>query len=415
MHKLLFPAVIAAAGIGWVLAQFGDPPWLGELMVLIKTLFLSALKLVVAPLVLFSLLAGILRLRAAWDLTRLSSVTLGYYLCTTAIAITLGLGAVYWIHPWTEVGPATDLGAAAISAGDIAFTSAQSPTELFTALARRMFVNPFAAVAELNILGIVTNSIIFGLALLLALPKDSPVMALIFDVTTVIYRVAGWVIWLVPAGVIAIVYQFATGVDSALLKGLAAFALLVVAVTLCHGLVVLPLIAWLVGGHGPLTFARHAARAFVVALSTSSSAATLPVTFQAAKSLRVHDSTASFVLPLGATVNMDGTALFEGIAAIFLAHLFGIELDALGTATVFLVAMMASIGAPGIPSGSMAGMQMVLLAVGIPLEGIAILLLVERPLDTVRTAVNVEGDLVGSLVAERFCRRATEPGRVANA
>jgi Na+/H+-dicarboxylate symporter len=121
----------------------------------------------------------------------------------------------------------------------------------------------------------------------------------------------------------------------------------------------------------------------------------------AAEEFDVEPGISGFVLPLGATINMDGTALFEGIAAVFLAHLFGIELSVVGTVTVFVMAMVASIGAPGIPSGSMAGMQMVMLSVGIPLEAIGILLLIERPLDTIRTAVNVEGDLVGCLVAKR--------------
>jgi Na+/H+-dicarboxylate symporter len=115
----------------------------------------------------------------------------------------------------------------------------------------------------------------------------------------------------------------------------------------------------------------------------------------------------SFVLPLGATINMDGTALFEGMAAIFLAYLFGIELGTAGTIMVFLIAMLSSVGAPGIPSGSMAGMQMVLLAVGIPLEAIALLLLIERPLDTFRTAVNVEGDLIGTVVVEHLAGSAS--------
>ena len=116
---------------------------------------------------------------------------------------------------------------------------------------------------------------------------------------------------------------------------------------------------------------------------------------------RVSSEVSSVVLPLGATVNMDGTALFEGVAAVFLAQMFGIALDPITITTIFLVAMMASIGAPGIPSGSMAGMQLVLLAVGIPLEAIALLLMIERPLDTFRTAVNVQGDLVGSLVVNK--------------
>ena len=125
----------------------------------------------------------------------------------------------------------------------------------------------------------------------------------------------------------------------------------------------------------------------------------------AEEELKVSPGVTSFVLPLGATMNMDGTALFEAIAAIFLAYLFGIELSTVMIFTVFLMSMVASIGAPGMPSASMAGMQMVLLAVGIPLEAIAILLVIERPLDTIRTAVNVEGDLVGTLVVQRYLYR----------
>ena len=177
---------------------------------------------------------------------------------------------------------------------------------------------------------------------------------------------------------------------------------MVVGATLLHGLVVLPLIAKFLGGVGPLTLFTKAAKPLMVAFATSSSLATLPVSIATAEDdLDVSQTVAGFVLPLGATMNMDGTALFEGIAAVFLAYLFGIELSTVAMITVFLMAMVSSIGAPGMPSGSMAGMQMVLLGAGIPLEAIGILLVIERPLDTIRTAVNVEGDMVGALVVQR--------------
>jgi Na+/H+-dicarboxylate symporter len=192
------------------------------------------------------------------------------------------------------------------------------------------------------------------------------------------------------------------------------FVLVVLGATLFHGLVVLPLITLLVGGKGPIEFLRGASRPILVALTTSSSSATLPVTMKAAEEqFRISSGVRAFVLPLGATMNMDGTALFEGIAAVFLAHLFGIDLTPAAMTAVFLMAMIASIGAPGMPSGSMAGMQMVLLAVGIPLEAIGILLLVERPLDAVRTAVNVEGDLVGAVTIERLLSAKSDTGVVA--
>ena len=316
MQRYLFAFVVAAAALGWLLSQV-DGGSLAELMALLKTLFLSVLKMVVAPLVFFSLLAGILRLRAAADLTRLSAVTLTYYFCTTAIAIAVGLLVVFWIHPWTAVPPPADLAATTVGFHCRRRRLRQCPVARRSArrLVRRLFINPFAALAELNILGIVAGGVVLGLALLVALPKESRVPAAIDDITAAIYRVAGWAVTLVPFGVLAIVYQMSTTSGTELLQGLAAFAAVVVGATLCHGLVVLPLIAWLAGGRNPLQFARDAGRAVIVALSTSSSAATLPVTFQSAQALGVDRTTASFVLPLGATINMDGTALFEGIAA----------------------------------------------------------------------------------------------------
>ncbi|NVO98759.1 cation:dicarboxylase symporter family transporter, partial [Photobacterium damselae subsp. damselae] len=140
-----------------------------------------------------------------------------------------------------------------------------------------------------------------------------------------------------------------------------------------------------------------------MAFATSSSSATLPLSMQTAENeLDISQSTSSMVLPLGSIMNMDGTALFEGVAAIFLAQLYGIDLRTTGLIMIFIMAMVSSIGAPGMPSGSMSGMQLVMLAAGIPLEAIAILLLIERPLDTFRTAVNVEGDLIAALVVDKW-------------
>lgn len=402
IERLLFPAVLVGALLGWGLAELmPDSAVAMELAALAKTTFLAMLKMIVAPLVLLSIISGILQLDAAVQLRRMGGITLAYYLFTTVAAIGIGLSIVFVFHPWTSAPP--------LDALPVASTEAQLLTRtdgsfwgLLQGLATMMLVNPFNALANLNILGIVANGIVFGLALLLVVPVDSPLRRSIHDATRAVYKIAGWAIWIVPVGVIGITYQMASTADLSLLRQLAAFCGVVVGATLVHGLIVLPAIAWIVGRVHPRRLAAAAARPFVVALSSSSSAATLPVTFRAAEKLEVSESTASFVLPLGATTNMDGTALFEGIAAVFLAYLFGIPLDTMATVTVFLTAMLASIGAPGIPSGSMAGMQMVLLAVGIPLEGILILLLVERPLDTIRTAVNVEGDLIGAIVADRF-------------
>lgn len=401
MDRYLFPTVLMAALVGFALAwAFPSTPWLLESAALFKNLFLSVLKMIVAPLVFFSVLSGILRLDAAKQLRRIGTLTVVYYVVTTAFAIALGLTVVFVFHPWTSAPPLSAIETAStqatlIGASDNAFS------DLLGNLLAQMFVNPFAALTNLNILGIVTNSIVLGLALLIVLPGDSTVKTSIHEITSTIYKLASWAVWMVPVGIVGIVYEMTTNANSTLIGQLAAFSGVVIATTLLHMVIVLPSIGWFAGRTHPFVLATKAFRPVVVALSSSSSAATLPVSFQAANDLGVSSTTSSFVLPLGATINMDGTALFEGIAAIFLAYLFGLDLSAMATVTVFIVAMLASIGAPGIPSGSMAGMQMVLLAVGIPLEGILILLLVERPLDTIRTAANVLGDLVGCVVIDR--------------
>ncbi|MEX0942467.1 MAG: dicarboxylate/amino acid:cation symporter [Pseudomonadales bacterium] len=415
--NITFQVFLAAlVGVGSALI-FADESWLVfpapaayEFITLLKTFFLAALKMLIAPMIFFSLIGGIISIGNVVRLRRLGGVTVLYYLGTTSIAIMLALVAVFLIHPWTNYPPAPELAqgpgpASMINPGD------DSIVRVITQLLGMAFTNPFTALVELNILGIVTNAILIGMAIVLALPEDSPIYTVIEHVNKVIFRVLHWVIRILPIGIFAILFDFTLrlnvgdGQSESVLTQLLQFGLVVVGMTLVHGLLVLPLIAWVLGGRSPIALFTQISRPLIVAFSTSSSAATLPVSMQACEDdLKVSNSVASFVLPLGATMNMDGTALFEAIAAIFLAYLFGVELTTVATITVFLMAMVASIGAPGMPSASMAGMQMVLLAVGIPLEAIAILLVIERPLDTIRTAVNVEGDLVGALVVERFTR-----------
>ena len=399
--KWFAPAIVGSAVLGWIFASlFSDIVWLNDLTKLVQATFLSALKMIVAPLIFFSLFSGVLQLRHAGSLGRLGGTTLLYYFSTSAIAIVIGLIVVFFIHPWTSSPPLQE-----VPSADITFIDASS-AGFFPALQNilvMLFSNPFGALAELNILGILTAALLFGLAAAMALPSDSPLPRLLEDITAVVYRVARWIITMLPIGLFAIAFQLTNKIELDTFVSLLQFAGVVVGATLVHGIVVLPLIAWLFGGISPIHFLQKAYQAMVTALVTSSSAATLPISLQTAEEgLGVDRSKAAFVLPLGATINMDGTALFEGIAVIFLAYMFGIPMDGITIFIVFIVAMLASAGAPGIPSGSMAGLQTVLLAVGIPLEAIALVLLIERPLDTIRTAVNVEGDLVGAVIVSRW-------------
>lgn len=408
--------MLLGALLGWLAAWlFGDPLWrqtpdsapaIYGVVVLIKTGFLSLLTMLVAPVVFLSLLAGVVNLGNTGSMGRLGAGTAAWYLGTTALAAALGLAVVFLVHPWTGVD-APRLSGQVVTEARLIDPQTSSVTGVLTALVSRALVNPFAALANLNILAIVVNAILIGVAILIAVPRSSPLIAGLDHLTDAFYMLLRGVVLLMPIGVFAIVFDLTLGLTAGLVPQLLGFVAVVVGATLVHGLLVLPALAWLFAGIRPWRLLRAMGRALIVAFSTSSSAATLPVSLTTAeRNLAVERPVAAFVLPLGATINMDGTALFEGIAAVFLAYLFGIDLSPLALVVVFLTAMLSSIGAPGMPSGSMAGMQMVLLAAGIPLEAIGILLLVERPLDTLRTAVNVEGDLIASVVMQRLVERA---------
>ena len=375
------PALIAAALLGWGCATlFPETLWLDGLTRIVQSTFLAALRMIIVPLIFFSLLTGILQLRNATSMGRLGAVALGYYTATSAIAICIGLVVVFFIHPWTSSPPLAVMPDVPLKLID---TAESGTLALISNLLQSMLVNPFTAMAETNILGVLTTALLFGVAAAFTLPEDSRWPELFNQLTQVIYRVACWVLATLPVGLFAIAYQLTERIDVNTLLSLGQFAGVVFGATALHGLVILPLIGWWIGGIPPHQLLRRATQPMLTALITSSSAATLPLSMTTAEEkLGVDRNKAAFVLPLGATVNMDGTALFEGIAVIFLAYMFSIPLDGAAVVMVFLITMLASAGAPGIPSGSMAGMQVILLAVGIPLEAIGLLLLIERPLDT---------------------------------
>ncbi len=419
IHNLTFWVFVGGLA-GYVAAlTIGDPAWttaaappaLYELILLLKTVFLSLLKMLVAPVIFFSLIGGLLSIGDAARLRTLGSITIWYYIGTTTIAICIGLTAVFFIHPWVGTVEQISIesvtqGANYIAPARFIDESSDSVIRVIRNLLATAFTNPFTALANLNILAIATNAFILGLALLLAVPQDSPVVRGVHDINRMLHKVLEWVIRTTPFGIFAILFDVTLKSGGTLLSSLLGFCAVVVGGTLLHGLVVLPLIGKVFGGISPADFFRKAGKPLMIAFATASSSATLPISMQTAEDeFGVSKTVSSFVFPLGATMNMDGTALYEGIAAVFLAYLFGIDLGTIGMLTIFFMAMVSSIGAPGMPSGSMAGMQMVLLGAGIPLEAIGILLVVERPLDTIRTAVNVEGDMIGALVTQRYFER----------
>ena len=365
---------------------------------LMGTLFIDLLKMVLIPLVFTSISVGVANLRAHRQMHRVWKAALGFFLFSMTLAILLGLIAANLVRP----GEGLQL--AMFQDEMQGFQAGQMPPAEFLAqLLHSLFQNPVAALAEGKILAVVVFALLLGIALVMGGERYANILVLLQEFLELMLMLVGWIMRLAPLGIMALLLKLTATQDAALLGTLIEFVIVVVVTTLVHGVVVLPLILYLVTGMNPLKFWRGAREALITAFATSSSSATLPVTLRCAEQhLHVKRDIAGFVLPLGATLNMDGTALYEALAALFVANLVGIELNLMQQMIVFVTAMLAATGAPGIPSAGMVTMVLVLQSVGLPAEAIAILLPVDRLLDTFRTAVNVEGDMVGSLVVQKW-------------
>ncbi|GIC77385.1 dicarboxylate/amino acid:cation symporter [Moritella sp. F3] len=401
--------LLIAAMLAWVFATImptvanitepvAEQTWY-QLILLGKTTYIGLLKMVIGLVVMLSLMQGITNIGSTLKLKTLGVSTLAFYSLTSIIAISLGLGAALLMPEWQPlIEPVVVADHINLIEQDTVTGSSITAKLLAMAL-----VNPFSALVNGNLLAIVLFSLLFSVSLLRSLPQNHVLFTVIAGLNDGLNKLVQSIIRLAPIAVFAIVFEFTITGNNGLFGQLALFALLVFVLTLIHGAIVLPALAKIFTGIKFSTLFKAISAPLAMAFATSSSSATLPLSMQVAENeLGVSQSTSSFVLPLGAVMNMDGTALFEGVAAIFLAQLFGIDLSTTGIVMIFIMAMVSSVGAPGMPSGSMSGMQLVMLAAGIPLEGIAILLIIERPLDTFRTAVNVEGDLIAALVVDKW-------------
>lgn len=367
---------------------------------LISTLFIDLLRMVLIPLVFTSIVVGVANLRSHQQMNRVWQVTLVFFFSTMALAVLLGLTAANLLQP------GGGLQIAMFQDAMQGFQATQmSLPDFFAHFLHSLFQNPIAALAQGNVLAVVIFALLLGIALVVGGERYRNILILMQEFLELIMMLVGWIMRLAPFGIMALLLQLVATQDTNLLETLIKFVAIVLGTTLLHGVVVLPLILYLLTGVTPLKFWLGAREALITAFATSSSAATLPVTLRCAEQhLHVKRDVAGFVIPLGATVNMDGTALYEAVAALFIANLAGVELSLLQQMIVFITAMLAAIGAPGIPSAGMVTMVMVLQSVGLPVEAIAILLPIDRILDTVRTMVNVEGDLVGSLVVQKWIK-----------
>ncbi len=399
-NKILLGAILGLF-LGYVLRNYAPDSTLTSSIVysasLVGSLFIGLLKMVLIPLVFSSIVVGVANLRAHQQMHRVWQITLFCFAATTTLAIILGLGAAHLF----ETGKGLSL--SLFEANLQGFEASQlSTAEFLQSLVKNVFVNPFTALSQGNILAVVVFALFIGVALAIKGETYPKLHALFNEGFALCMQLVGWIMQLAPFGIMALLLKLVVTENSALLGTLAQFMAVVTGTTLFHGLVILPLFLWLFTRVSPLQFWRGARPALLTAFATSSSAATLPITLNCLQQeLKVSPQVSGFVAPLGAQLNMDGTALYEATAALFVANLVGLDLSLGQELIICLTVMLASIGAPGIPSAGMVTMVMVLQSVGLPAEAVAILLPIDRLLDTVRTMVNVEGDMVTSLIVDK--------------
>ncbi len=390
LHWQILIAFIAAVLFGLFLPQYSDyVRWLGDL-------FLRALKMIIVPLILTSIVSGVTNIGSTKSLGRLGLKTISYYLITSLLAILTGLIIVDLIKP----GVGVDLGLK-MNIPELANVSGG----VWDIILRMIPQNIFEALNSADMLAIIFFSVLFGYFITKVDAPYKEFMTNFFNSGfEVIMKLTSFIIMFAPLGILGIV----TGVvaDQAadksklinLFQHLGIYMITVLSGLAFHFFITLPLIIKYVGKVSPFNHFKAMSLPLITAFSTSSSSATLPLTIDAVESnAGVSNKISSFVLPLGATVNMDGTALYECVAAMFIAQAYGIELGFVQQMIVVFTALLASIGAAGIPMAGLVMMSVVLTAVGLPLEGVGLILAVDRILDMCRTTVNVFSDTCGAV------------------
>ena len=354
-------------------------------------IFIASLKMLVVPLVFVSLVCGTSSLSDPNKLGRLCATSVGLYVMTTAIAIATAIFMALLFAPGEGLNLTTDT----------QFTAKEAPN-LVQVFVDMFPANPIASMAEGNMLQIIVFAVIFGIAVSLSGEVGKRVSAAFNDINVVIMNIVTMVMNIAPYGVFVLMAKlFATiGLDTIL--GLAKYFFLLAGLLVMHAFVTYPIIFKVLSGLNPLILLRKMRNTVLFAFSTSSSNATLPITMDTAKNrLGVNSSVSSFTIPLGATINMDGTAIMQGVATVFIAQVYGVDLSVSDFLMVILTATLASIGTAGVPGVGLIMLAMVLQQVNLPVEGIALIIGVDRLLDMMRTAVNVTGDCMVSCIVAK--------------
>ena len=377
----------------------GATSWIGQL-------FLALIKMVVVPLVFLSLLVGVASLGDFRKLGRIGGRTIGYFMMTTVMALILGVGLANIIKPGnvlSEEDRELMLASYEDAATNTAANAAEAPS-LGEQIVGIVPTNPFRSLVEGDMLQIIFLALLFGVALTLLEPERAkPVVDLADRANDVVIMVVLLAMQLAPYGVAALLFRVVGSTGISVLLALGVYGAVVVGALVLHVFITYGLVIKYGAKLKIFEFLKAIRPALLLAFSTSSSSATLPVTKQCAEdNLNVSQPVTSFVLPLGATINMDGTALYQGVAALFIAQIYHMDLTMADQATIVLTATLASIGAAGVPGAGMVTLAMVLASIGVPTEGVALILGVDRLLDMFRTTTNVIGDATAAAFMGRL-------------
>jgi proton glutamate symport protein len=415
LHWQFLIAIIAAGIAGTIIFEYRaangvEPALFGvaytSMFDYVGTIFLNALRMIIVPLIMSSIIVGVAGIGSGGNLGALGGKTLLFYATTTLAAILVGLFVVNTIGPgYVDGEPARDLLALEANTAELeASVAGKGPGDVAKIFQRMVPPNIVAAAVEGQMLGIIFFAILFGYFMTrLTHELAEPLFKFWDGVFHVMMRMTEWIMKFAPIGVFGLVAVVIAEAGLRATGPLAVFAVTVLIALAIHAFITLPLLLKFVGRVSPVKTMMGASKAMLTAFSTASSSATLPVTMECVEeNIGVSNKISSFVLPLGATVNMNGTALYECAAAMFIAQAYGLELTFGVQFSIVVIALMTSIGVAGVPSASLVAIAIILTAIGLPIEALGVLLVFDRILDMARTAINVWGDASCATIVARL-------------
>ena len=401
-NKYILLAAIAGIIIGLVIKKCPDSlilQYVSDISILAGQIFITTLKMILVPLVFFSIVNGISNLVSSNKAGTIWRSTLLYFAGTMFFAVFIAMIAMNLFKP--GIGVSID----AWQLDEVVTSEALSFKDFIYQFILGLFENPFASLANGKILPLIIFSILIGIALNEKNKALNPARDFFKSFYEIIFKIVNWIMYIAPFGIFGLLVNMVVSQNITIFSQVGIFMLIVIGVILFHGIIFLPTLLFIFNRINILSLWKGGRVSFISAFATSSSSATLPITLKASQNnFGVSKDVSNFVLPIGATMNMDGTAMYEAAAALFIANLVGLDLGLSQQFVLFFIAMIASIGAPGIPSAGMVTMAMVLQVLGLPLEALGILIPMDRLLDTFRTTVNVEGDLVGTLIIDKLVK-----------